>query len=167
MIGDKTIRSLDQQLSQNLKKELRDQGHYLTGALEQSVQSRFVSNSDGVTLEMVALDYINDLETGIPGNQIDVTDASYIEGLARYAKLRFGLKSDRQALRAAFRIAAKHRKEGMPTRNSYQFSSTGERTEAVQTSYDEHARDNEKLLEDTFSTELDELIDKTFDQTVF
>jgi hypothetical protein len=167
MFGEKTIQQLDEQLERNLKKELRDQGHYLTGRLEASIAPKFISGPNGATLEIHALDYINELETGIPPEHIDVNDIKYIQGLTEYAKKRFHISSDRQATRVALRIAAKHRQEGMPTQASYQYSSTGERTEAIQTSYDEHAKENEQLIEDGWSKELDQLIDETFDQTIF
>lgn len=165
MIGDKTIRAIGANVKADLRKELRDQGHYLTGELDHSITDKYEENKNGQELDIEALDYIQDVNDGIAPNHIDVTDLSYIRGLAEYAKKRFGITNDNEALRAAFRIAAKHRKEGMPTRNSYQFSTTGERTEAIETSYNE--RENELIIDQEFSKELDTLIDNTFDQTIF
>lgn len=167
MIGEQTIKILDEQLERNLKQELRDQGHYLTGRLENSIAPQTEVNKNGVSLDITAEDYIDDVNEGIPGNHIDVTDLTYIRGLAEYAKKRFGILNEKEALTAAFRIARRHRKEGMPTRNSYQFSKTGERTQAIEISYDSHARENENLIESSFDKELDNLIDKTFDQMIF
>lgn len=167
MIGEQTIKNLDQQLERNLKQELRDQGHYLTGRLENSIAPKISEGKNDVSLEITAEDYIDDVNEGIPGNHIDVTDLSYIAGLTQYVKLRFGVQNEKKATRIAFAIAAKHRKEGMPTRNSYQFSKTGERLQAIEISYDSHARENENLIEASFDKELDTLIDKTFDQMIF
>lgn len=167
MIGEQTIKTLGANLKKNLRKELRDQGHYLTGKLDASVDEKYSDGTDHVGLTIEALDYIDQVNEGIPGNQIDVNDLNYIGGLTEYVKKRFGISNDRRATRIAFQIAAKHRREGMPTRNSYQFSATGERTEAIETSYNSHARQNELIIDNAFSGELDTLINKTFDKTIF
>lgn len=167
MIGNKTIKKLGTNVKKNLKQELRDQGHYLTGALENSIIDRYTENSDGAVMDMEALDYIDDVNEGIAPNHIDVNDADYIKGLRQYAVQRFGAKTEKIALRIAFAIARKHKREGMPTQASYAFSKTGERTEAVEISYNEHSKQNEEIIEEGISVELDELINKTFDKTIF
>jgi len=167
MIGTATIRSVETEFTKNLKKELRDQGHYLTGALESSIRTKTTDNTGAVVGEVTALDYIDDLETGIAASHIDPNDVSYIREMAEYAKKRFGLTSERQALKAGVAIARKHAREGMPTRNSYNFSSTGERTEAIQTSYDEHADQYDDLIENGLNRELDTYIEKQFKETLF
>lgn len=154
-------------VGENLKKELREQGHYLTGALEESIDAKLSKSGADVSLEIVAAEYINDLNTGIPAEHIDLSDPQYLQGLAEYARLRWNLKTERQQLQAAYNIASAHRREGMPTKNSYAFSATGERTEAIETSFNEHERENDQIFENTFSSELDEIINKTFDQTEF
>jgi hypothetical protein len=167
MIGTKTIKVLDQNLERNLKKELRDQGHYLTGRLENSVESRISESSNDVSAAVTAEDYINQVNEGIAANEIDLSDVGYIQGLANYAKLRFGAKSERLAFKIAYAIARKHKQEGMPTRNSYQFSATGERTHAVEESYNNHKTENEEIIEQGIDREIDDLINKTFTDTIF
>lgn len=166
MLGDKTIKKVGENVKVNLRQELRDQGHYLTGALDQSIADRYFQG-DGATMVMEALDYISQVNEGIPASEIDLSDIRYLQGLADYAKKRFGARSEKQAFRIAFAIAKKHKKEGMPTLNSYQFSATGERKHAVEISYDTHKNQNEKIIEDGINTELDDLINKTFDVTIF
>jgi hypothetical protein len=71
--------------------------------------------------------------TGVTAARIPYTPGSgrktskYIDGLINYVKLRMG-KSDKEAKGIAFAIASRHKKEGMPTKASAKFSSTGKRT---------------------------------------
>jgi hypothetical protein len=166
MIGDITIKRIDIELQNNLKQELRAQGHYLTGALEHSILSKQLSSGDKSVIEMTALDYADDLFEGIPPEHIDVNDPNYIKGLTLYAQKRFGL-SGKQAIKAAVAIARKHAKEGMPTKNSYQYSSTGERLFANVEAFNKNEAEYDQLLESGVSNELDQFIYKTFDQTFF
>ena len=161
MIGTVTSKRLGKKLIADLQQELKDQGHYLTGALEKSMQSFQTENGVKVDSEVIALDYLQKLDEGVPGYQIDESD---IAGLTRYATLRFG-KTGKAAIKAAIAIARKHRKEGMPTKNSYQFSKNGERLDAIPLSYDE--KENNALIEQSLSDEIDDLIDKTFTETIF
>lgn len=163
MIGDTTIHTIDLHLQLDLKKELRDQGHYLTGALESSIKSKQTTAGGKSVVEMEALDYADDLFEGIAPEHIDQSD---IAGLTKYAELRFGL-SGKSAIKAAVAIARKHRKEGMPTQNSYKFSKTGERLFANVEAYNKNEAEYGNFLETGVSAEIDRFIDKTFDQTFF
>jgi hypothetical protein len=166
MIGDTTIKQIDLHLQLDLKKELRAQGHYLTGALEASIHSKQTATGNKSVIEMDALDYADDLFEGVPPEHIDQTDPNYIKGLTEYAKKRFGY-SGKKAEKAAVAIARKHAKEGMPTKNSYQYSSTGERLFANVEAYNKNEAEYANFLESEVSSEIDLFIDKTFDQTFF
>jgi hypothetical protein len=163
MIGDTTIKTIDHYLELDLKKELRAQGHYLTGALEASINSKQITSGGKSVIEMEAVDYADDLFEGVPPEHIDESD---IAGLTKYAEKRFGL-SGKAAIKAAVAIARKHRKEGNPTKNSYQFSSTGERLFANLEAYNKNEAEYANFLETGVSSEIDQFINKTFDQTFF
>jgi hypothetical protein len=163
MIGDATIKRIEIELEGNLKQELRAQGHYLTGALEASIVSKQTTSGNTSIIEMGALDYADDLFEGVPPEHID---QSNIAGMTKYAEKRFGL-SGKAAIKAAIAILRKQSKEGMPTKNSYQYSSTGERLFANVEAYNKHESEYDQLLETGVSNELDQFIDKTFDQTFF
>lgn len=165
MIGSKTISKLSSDLERDLAKELRDQGHYLTGVLERSINSRISSAGNSAVLDVEALDYINDLNTGIPASQIQV-DVAYVQELAAYAQKRFGV-SGGAALRAGYNIAKKHAQEGNPTQASYQFSNTGDRLHAIEDSYQKNEAGYDQQIETSLGLELDDLIDHTFTETLF
>jgi hypothetical protein len=83
--------------------------------------------------------YMGILDKGVKADRIPYSlpsgrggTSKYIQALIRFFKHpeRGGL-SDEEAVRRAFATAAKHKKEGMPTRDSRKYSSTGKRTDFV------------------------------------
>lgn len=160
MIGEKTIQLIDEALIEDLKTELRQQGHYLTGELENSIVQKKVKSGDGIAEEIYAEDYIDPLSEGIPASQY-VAD---IPGLTRYAELRFGAVGQR-ATAIAYAIAAKHKREGMPTHNSYQFSKNGRRTESIEEVFDRNP-DLDPAVEEGLDKEITELFNFP-DLTIF
>lgn len=173
-LGTPTISKLSTVLEKDFKKELRAQGHFLTGALEESTESIISGSADNLALEIDANDYINALNDGIPAENIPFgsgrvgsATSPYIEGLKRYAMLRFGVADEKRALQIAFAIAKKHSKEGMPTASSYQYASNGRRTHAIEDTYSDNEKEYDQLVENSMSDEIDDLIDKQFDKTIF
>lgn len=168
MLGTPTIKKLDNAMEHDLDKELRDQGHYLTGRLANSIQPRIGENKNGVSLEVLAEDYIDQLNTGLPFNDPSFNGnniAAHILEMISYGRL-LGL-SEQDAARFGVAVARKHRLQGMPTINSFNFASNGRRTHAIETSYSDNETKYEQIIEEGFSNELDDLIDKTFQQTIF
>lgn len=115
-----------------LKKELRGQGHYLTGAAEGSLTVTLDEAKDKAGIAGEGVFYIGILNDGVKANRIPyggigngAKTSKYIQGLIRFWRLR-GL-GEKEAVRAAFATAKKHKREGMPTRGSYAFSSNGRR----------------------------------------
>jgi hypothetical protein len=127
------VREVMAELQRSFRDELKAQGHNLTGKLSDSIIYDIEKDSDTVTAKMYIENYGLSVEFGVPANRIPYSGrtgsggtSKYIQGLIRFWELR-GL-SGRNATSAAFATAAKHKKEGMPTRSSFGFSSTGERT---------------------------------------
>ena len=115
---------------EELKKELEAQGHRDTGSLIDSINYEILIDSQEVNIVFSYLFYGDIVNDGVPAANIPFTPPSgrggtskYIEALKNWASRR-GFK---KPLSAAFAIAAKHKKEGMPTKNSYKFSSNGRR----------------------------------------
>jgi hypothetical protein len=119
---------------EDLKRELRAQGHYLTGALEASLKTHEVNENGGVVLTAEALGYLQTLEDGIPASQIGF-DAKSIAEMTRYVELRMGYKG-KYAIKVALLILKKQSKDGNPTKGSYAYTKTGFRTEAVKDSFE-------------------------------
>lgn len=120
-----------QRLQEDLRKELKAQGHYLTGKLNDSIEYNIEVLPGIVRAEMEIEDYGIAMEFGVPASRIPYTPggggtSKYIQGLIRFWNLR-GV-TGKEGIRAAFATARKHKREGMPTRSSYAFSTTGART---------------------------------------
>ena len=121
-----------------IKTELGLQGHRLTGKLINSIEEVSRNTTTGFIVAILGEDYLQFVNNGVPASRIPFSGrtgrggtSKYIQGLARFARIKFG-KSPKEALNVAFAIANKHKREGMPTRSSRRFSKTGKRTNAVQ-----------------------------------
>lgn len=112
-----------------LRNELEQQGHKDTGKLIDSIEYEILSDTDTIKIVFTYLYYGDIVESGVRaakipfGGSTGAKTSKYIEALKNWAK-RKGFK---KPLSAAFAIANKHKKEGMPTKNSYRFSSNGRR----------------------------------------
>lgn len=126
------LRDAMKRLQTDLRTELKLQGHYLTGRLSDSIEYDIQAGNGIITAVMECEDYGLAMEFGVPADRIPYTPgggggtSKYIQGLIRFWNLR-GV-TGREGVRAAFATAAKHKREGMPTRSSFAFSSTGART---------------------------------------
>lgn len=142
----------------------RAQGHELTGKAVRELETRITQTAQGYLIEGYVLDYMANINTGVPKERIPYSPGSgarnskYIDGLIRYAKLRMGAASDKEAKSIAFAIASKHKREGMPTRASARFSQTGKRTGFIQEALDS----KEALFESLIFAAVSESFDVLF-----
>jgi hypothetical protein len=121
------------ELQEALREELAAQGHNLTGRLSDSIEFDVSSDGREAVGQMFFSDYGVFVNVGVTADKIPFGGRSgnggksaYIQGLIKFWENR-GL-SGREAVGAAFATAHVHKREGMPSRASYQYSSTGERT---------------------------------------
>lgn len=141
----------------------RAQGHELTGKAVKDMETMIIETAQGYVIEGYVLDYMATQNTGVPANRIPYTPGSgrrnskYIDGLIRYAKLRMGAGSEREAKNIAFAIASKHKREGMPTRASARFSQTGKRTGFIQEALEGREAEFEYLIFQAVSESYDAL----------
>jgi hypothetical protein len=133
------------QINKLIKKEHTDQGHYLTGTLENSLQIEILGN----TLTGLAISYAKIVNEGLSRDKISMKMLPKMEA---YFRLR-GLP-DNEAKKAAFFTIQKWGQEGMSTEASSRFSKTGERQHFI-----ERALENPKVDNLMFFN-----LDKAFDQ---
>ena len=152
-----------------LREKLVEQGHRLTGALEQSLQYSLTERNGGIIGTMIGADYSVFVQYGVKAENIPYTSggprrggkSQYIQGLVSFFENR-GL-SGREALGAAFATAAKHEREGMPTRASSAFSQTGRRTGFVTETLEENETLISQMIEDKYGVYLELQIGAAFD----
>lgn len=142
-----------------LRAEANAQGHHLSGKLAESIVYEVSPDGSDVVARMYAEDYSSYLEFGVKAEKIPFSGKTgsggtslYIQGLISFWELR-GL-SGREAVGAAFATAHVHAREGMPSRGSYKFSSTGERTGFVRTVIDRNKVDIGAIIEQRFGARL-------------
>ena len=118
-----------------LRLELQQQGHTLTGALEESISYEVESTVNSIAYVFSYLDYGKYVNRGVPASKIPsggrtgrggVSD--YITALIEYGRKRRISNDDKELKNFAFAVAEKHKKEDMPTKASSRFSKNGKRT---------------------------------------
>lgn len=113
------------------------QGHKLTGGLINSIEYQVRAQVTAASIDFYMYDYGVILDKGVSAANIPYQRGSgagsskYIDGLKQYARLRMGAATEKEAERIAFAIANKHKQQGMPTKASFVYSSTGKRTGAI------------------------------------
>jgi len=129
--------------------EWKAQGHNLTGKAISEIETIVKFQVNELQITGLVLDYMAINNQGVPSDRIPYypnsgnRESEYIKGLIKYAKMRMGA-SDKKAKSIAFAIASKHKKEGMPTRASARFSSTGRRTGFIEIALE---KNNAKFIE--------------------
>ena len=120
------------------------QGHTLTGKFEAGLTYKVERTGEGWEISGYdATGVGRHLDKFTPGNEIPyypgsgAAKSAFIDGLTRYAELRFRL-SGKEAVRAAFAMAVTMKREGKSTRVSYQYSSNNRRTGVISDSINEN-----------------------------
>lgn len=152
-----------------VRNEYAAQGHTLTGDLLDSIEAKVKATNTGAIIEGYLLDYGVPVNTGVPSTNIRYNPnkrtgakvSNYIAGLQMFAELRFRVPK-KEALRIAFAIARKHKKEGMPTRNSKKYSSTGRRTGAIQEGLQKAEQKIEDLITEVTTAYIEDLVIEVF-----
>ena len=154
------VRDIMAQLQKGFRESLQEQGHNLTGKLSESIDYEIENSGGNITAKMYIEDYGLSIEFGVPASRIPYGGgkgsggtSKYIQGLIRFFELR-GL-SGRNAVGAAFATAKKHKKEGMPTRASSAYSSTGKRTGFIKAALDKEIPLIEEMMSQKFGAILE------------
>lgn len=152
-VNQSILFQIDQTIIDDIRHELALQGHYLTGALEASIKERLIHEGGAIILSAEALGYIETLENYTRPEDIKISEQEF-EGLKRWVVLR-GLGSTREAEGIAKAIIRKWKKEGRPTVASLQYSKTGDRTYAVNETFQKNEGKYTKMLDHGIGSILD------------
>jgi hypothetical protein len=164
MVNGANIAKINFKIVDEIKKELRLQGHYLTGSLERSFEERQTLDENEIALEAFAYAYLEQLEKGVEASDIPALNksSSEFQGLVQWVKKR-GLETAGRFYMSADSIAEaiwrKWQKEGKPLETSKAFSKTGEILGAVDTVFKKH--------EESIFQQLDEEAVLSLDKTFF
>lgn len=165
------IKQLESFLIEKIKEQLVKQGHKATGSLERSLEAKTIEVGKNVEILIFGNDYSGILENGVkssripynPSRRSGAKTSQYIQALQKYMSFRTG-KSLKESLGLAFAVARKHAKEGMSTRASKRFSSTGKRNNVIENMITEQGSEIEQLIERLLTQEVEFIFENILKQ---
>lgn len=153
MVNGAAIAKINFKIVQDIKNELRNQGHFFTGSLEQSFEEKQILTESDVILEAYAYAYLEDLEKGVAADKIPALDTKSEEfiNLAKWVKAK-GLESAGRTYMSAESIAEaiwrKWQKVGKPLDSSKEFSKSGEILNAIDITFGKYATDYFNMIDE-------------------
>jgi hypothetical protein len=146
---------INKQIVDDIKQELRKQGHYAFGQLEESFEDIEIDEGDEFILTAQSLGYLEELEKGVPASQISI-DSSNFDNLVKWVSLKIGAHG-KAAASIAYAIIRKWRREGKPLEASKRFSKSGEIKHAVEITFKNNEEKYIDAIDKSAVGELDEL----------
>lgn len=140
-------------IKQIITKESDDQGHYLTGAMTDSIHGDTGKKGKADLLEGFAVEYTRYVNDGVPAESASMKQFPFVKEYF----LKRGL-GDVEAGAAAAATIRKWMKEGMSTQASKRFSSTGGRQHFVESAF----TGNEHKIDDYMSSAFDYAVDEAY-----
>lgn len=159
---DTVVKKMCRKMEIELRKELKNQGHKLTGRLIESIRSEVVVMKDSMEGLIYFEDYYLVVETGVAVSKIPYGKSSgaksskYIDALIKFWKLKG--KSEKEARSAAFATANVHKNEGIPTKASYAFSKNNRRTGFLSHTASMNKSVLEQILENSGKEEIERVM---------
>lgn len=155
---DDIYRGAERLINEFIRKEMVAQGHHLTGAMEESVESNTFKQKKAEVMEGVAVYYTQFVNDGFPPQSASFKQVPFL--IEYFIKRGYPVKSTTgvDATSLAFATVAKWMKEGMPTQASKRFSSTGSRTNMIENAFVA----NEAKLDSYMSSGFDFLVDEHY-----
>lgn len=144
------------------RKELREQGHYLTGGLEKSMTEETQVQDDAITSRVSMNAYFTYLQRRLPSDKVPYSRGSgaksskAVEGLLRYWKLR-GL-APKEARSATFATLNKWKQEGRPTRASFRYAKNGRRTGFLEYTVEDVTENAARIIAGEAANELEKAL---------
>lgn len=135
MLTEEHRAELEAVLKELLMQEWKAQGHFMNGKIVDEMELKVSETVDGFEASGMMYPYGGYQEHGVQASNIPFSGRSgrggtskYIEALIGYVQKRMAITDLKEAKSVAFAIAHTHKKEGMPSFGSKQYSSTGKRT---------------------------------------
>ena len=163
------FKDLETFLRRELLKEWTAQGHYMNGKVVNEAEFVIEATMNTIRMDLFVPIHGAFMETGTPAEKIPYSGRSgrggtskYIQALMGYVQKRMAISDMARQKSIAFAIAETQRKEGMPTKGSYQFSTTGKRTEWLQTVFDR----NQNAIRDFLFRQMSVVLETRFENMI-
>ncbi len=154
-------------INEILRQEMVDQGHHLTGAMEESLTSETKSTAKQDIMQGLAIGYTKFVDQGFPAKSASFKQVPFL--IDFFVKRGFSLvarSGEFSAVAMAFATVQKWKKEGMPTRSSARFSKTGARTNMIANAFVGSASKIDNFMTDGFDFLVTEKFKKERDETI-
>jgi hypothetical protein len=153
--------NIGEKLKEWLIDEWGQQGHKMPQSkFESEIEHQVESNK----VTILGVHYAEYVDRGISASTVrnkmfspgsGKKSSNYIKGLTDYVLKRMGI-GGAQGLSIAFAIAHTHRKEGMPSTGSYEFTKTGERTGFIDAMLMKRDKDIDKMIDEELTDHIKE-----------
>jgi hypothetical protein len=146
------LKKIGKRINELLVEEWALQGHKMPSSkFEGEMETRIEKEGDTYILQGLSVYYARFINQGVSSSQIKSPYAPpRIKGLTKYVLSRMGIGGS-QGVAIAYAIATKHKQEGMPTKDSYQYSDTGKRTEFIEDTFKKAEREIDEVFEQELS----------------
>jgi hypothetical protein len=142
-------------INELLRKEMVAQGHHLTGAMEESLKAKIGKKGKAQLMEGFSVYYTQFVDEGFPAASASFKQVPF---LIEYFKKR-GL-AEKEATAAAFATVKVWMRDGMPTQASKRFSSTGSRTNMIESAF----VGSENKIDEYMTNGFDFIVEEEFQQ---
>ena len=112
---------------QTMRDNIEKQGHNATGRLSQDIKTTTKFTSDGISIDVLMYLYGAYVNKGVSRERFRFGGEAHIDVLIEWAKAKGITVTDGDYKSFAFAVIGAHRKQGIPTKGSYSFSSNGKR----------------------------------------
>lgn len=144
-----------------IKQEISAQGHYLTGALDESLDHSVSKEGKVSAVEGTAAHYIQYVNDGFPAGSASFRQFPFlVEYFIKRGYPEFAAKGQLTARQLAAMTINKWMKEGMPTQASKAYSQTGSRTNAIENTFTGHENTIDEIVENGMDFVVEERFQK-------
>lgn len=154
-------RGAENLINQLIRKESHAQGHYLSGAMEESLSAEVLKKGKADVMEGFAVDYTKFVNEGVPAASASMRQFPFVY---KYFLAR-GL-ADKEAKGAAAATIKKWMKEGMSTQASKRFSQTGARQHMIESAFIGGKTQIDEYMTNLFDYSMEEQFQQTKSETV-
>jgi hypothetical protein len=148
-------------INEILRKEIVDQGHHLTGAMEDSLDYKVLKTGKAQVMEGFAVDYTRYVNNGVPAQSASMKQFPFLK--AYFTKR--GL-SEKEAGGAAAATIKKWMKEGMSTQASKRFSKTGARQRMIESAFTGGGNKIDEYMGNAFDFGIEQKFQETKSETI-
>lgn len=133
------IERLEFILSEVLANEWEAQGHHMNGRIVKDIKYVVKEEANMLTLSGLIYPYGNIQAAGATWKKFP-----NVYAIQEWVKQRMSINDEKKSKSIAFAIAQEFKKNGMPTKNSLKFSSTGKRTNWIDEAF---SKNEDRIVE--------------------